>query len=610
MFKFKNLQSKSQVNNNSESNNDSKKNKTKEELREEKIKTKKMFKETIKFVMKAKYSILAFIFFELFESALGVYSPIVEGHLIDSLSSLNFADIKMYIFILLGVTILALTSAYISNILWSKNIRNKVSYEIRQMMIDNVADISVKTFDQKSTGMFQSRINNDSVQLLEHCQTFVAYITNILGDAGVFVYVFVINKPICFLFAFGIIVNFFINKLSEDKTIALRKNTKDKDEKVKSVLTEFIRGIREIKVLNIKQKAKNDVKFAIKERDNALIKSSVFRLSIFRVTRFVCEGIIIASLFMGLHYIKLGTLTTASLITIYLYSHRVLAISNLLNGMITRFNDLKLSMERVFSFNDINEFAREKFGDKEINDIKGDIKFDNVTFGYTDKNVLKNFSIDIKANERIALVGSSGSGKSTILSLLTKSYDIEEGNGTIKIDGIDIKEFDEKSLRSNISIITQSPYIFNMSIRDNLKLVKDDATDEELISVCKKACLYEYINSLPNGLDELIGEGGLNLSGGQRQRLAIARALLKNSKILLFDEATSALDNITQKEIQKSIDNLSTDYTIIIVAHRLSTIKNVDKIYMIKDGKIECSGTHDDLLLNESYNSLYEGELV
>jgi ABC-type multidrug transport system fused ATPase/permease subunit len=183
--------------------------------------------------------------------------------------------------------------------------------------------------------------------------------------------------------------------------------------------------------------------------------------------------------------------------------------------------------------------------------------------------------------------------------------------GKITIDGIDIRELDKDSIRGNITIISQDPYIFNMSIRDNLKLVKSDITEEEMINACKIACLDDYINELPDKYDSLIGEGGINLSGGQKQRLAIARALIQNTQIILFDEATSALDNETQSQIQKAIDNMRDDYTILIIAHRLSTIKNADRILFLEDGKIVASGVHDKLLkTSKSYKKLYESELT
>ena len=178
------------------------------------------------------------------------------------------------------------------------------------------------------------------------------------------------------------------------------------------------------------------------------------------------------------------------------------------------------------------------------------------------------------------------------------------------IDGININDLDKESIRNNITVISQNPYIFHMSIRDNLKIVKNDLTDEEMIKACKLACLDEFISTLKDGYDTIIGEGGVNLSGGQKQRLAIARAFIQKTEIILFDEATSALDNETQNNIQKAIANLHKDYTILIIAHRLSTIINCDRILFMENGKIVDEGTHSELLKhNKDYKSLYQYEI-
>ena len=184
-------------------------------------------------------------------------------------------------------------------------------------------------------------------------------------------------------------------------------------------------------------------------------------------------------------------------------------------------------------------------------------------------------------------------------------------SGEILIDDENINELDEDSIRGNVTIINQSPYIFNMSIRDNLKLVKEDLTDEEMIDACKIACLDEFINTLPNKYDTIVGENGVVLSGGQKQRLAIARALIQKTKIILFDEATSSLDNETQSEIQKAILNLKNQYSILIIAHRLSTIINCDRIMILENGKITDQGNNKELLdRNNTYKTLYQTEIL
>ena len=267
-----------------------------------------------------------------------------------------------------------------------------------------------------------------------------------------------------------------------------------------------------------------------------------------------------------------------------------------------------MSCKRVSDIISSDDFKKESFGKIHLDKIKGNFEFKDVSFSYQDEKVLENLSFNIKSHETVAFVGKSGAGKTTIFNLLCKMYNVD--SGTITIDGINVNELDKDSIRGNITIISQNPYIFNMSIKDNLKIVKKGLKDEEMKEACHLACLDEYIESLPDKYDTIIGEGGINLSGGQKQRLAIARALVQKTEIILFDEATSALDNETQASIQKAIDNMKNNYTILIIAHRLSTIINADRILFLEDGKIKAEGNHEQLLnSSKEYRDLYENEI-
>ena len=300
------------------------------------------------------------------------------------------------------------------------------------------------------------------------------------------------------------------------------------------------------------------------------------------------------------------TLTFFIAMTYYIYRYMWL-IENI-NDLTQTYQKLVVSLGRVNEILENKLYEDDTFGDQVIDNVKGVIEFKNVTFSYPDEgNTLKNFNIRIEPHKKVAIVGKSGQGKSTLFNLITRIFDSDEG--TITLDGVDIRELTEEELRSKISIIRQEPFIFNRTIKENFELINKDITEEEIRKYAKMAYLDDYIMSLPKGYDTILGEGGVNLSGGQKQRLSIARTLSKNSKVILFDEATSALDNNSQEYIKKAIDDLVSNHTVIIVAHRLSTIMDADIIYVVDEGKIAASGTHKELLhTSKIYKTLYETE--
>lgn len=382
------------------------------------------------------------------------------------------------------------------------------------------------------------------------------------------------------------------------------------NDKTMGLSTELIRGVRDIKMLNARKSFMEEI-----ERNINLLSLKMFEMRntendfdcLINIVQIIAEfGLVILLILL----IKSNLLAISSAVIVFSYRTRLLTnLMEKVGDLLSELKSFNLSSNRVFSILENKEFKKESFGKKHINNIKGNFEFSNVDFSYDNgKKVLDGMSFKIQENETVAFVGKSGAGKTTIFSLLCKLYNIEKGK--IKIDGIDINELDEESIRGNITIISQNPYIFNMSIKDNLRLVKENVTAEEIKEACRLACLDDYIESLPDKYDTIVGESGVILSGGQRQRLAIARAFIQNTKIILFDEATSALDNETQSKIQKAIDNLKNDYTILIIAHRLSTIKGCDKIYLIEDGKVNGIGTHEELLKNNKpYKRLYESEI-
>ena len=245
-----------------------------------------------------------------------------------------------------------------------------------------------------------------------------------------------------------------------------------------------------------------------------------------------------------------------------------------------------------------------------LNGVKDQIDYKNVSFSYVkNKPVLKNINLSIKVGQTVAFVGNSGGGKTTLVNLLPRFYDVKSGE--VQIDGVDIRQYDLNSLRDKIAIVFQDNFLFDGSIRDNILLGKEDATEEEISYAVRSACLEEFISSLEKGLDTQIGERGVLLSGGQKQRIAIARAFIKNAPIVILDEATSALDNKSEAVVQQAIDNLMKDRTVLIIAHRLSTVRNADRIVVVNYGEIVEEGTHEELIAKENgvYSSLYRSQI-
>ena len=381
-------------------------------------------------------------------------------------------------------------------------------------------------------------------------------------------------------------------------------------EKVSSLVGELVRGEKDLKMLSAKNSFLNQLFFEIKEKIKKDYDKRMVDILYLMIVRILTELFVFGLVILLIFLIKTQTLSISLAVALFTYKTNIM--TNFMDNISLLLDEIKtfnVSTNRVFGIIENKDFNKEQFGDIHLKQVTGNFEFKNVSFSYENYKVLNHMSFKINSGETVAFVGRSGSGKTTIFNLLGKLYEINEGQ--ILIDGIDIHTLDEESIRGNITMISQNPYIFNMSIRDNFKLIKENIQDKEIIKALKLSCLYDFVKNLPCGLDTILGEGGTNLSGGQRQRLAIARALVQKTKIILFDEATSALDNETQRDIQTAIDNLKGKYTILIIAHRLSTIKNSDRILLVEKGKIVGIGTHQELLkTNLSYKKLYESEIT
>lgn len=474
---------------------------------------------------------------------IGIIVPAVQGNLVASITNTNRNLIVKFAIIFFIMVILENIIAHSALMLWLKKIRPKILNNIRKDIIDIFTSLRLSNFKKFDAGIFLERIQSEPRIISGVINTTQKHLVQCLAKLGALVYVFYIHWILGLLYLSGIVIVTIIDSNIQEVSKIKNKISKIANERLSSLLIETIKGVADIKLLSIDIYPKVMKKF--NHSDSLSIDRDSYDSRTYRLKNMILFMVSILVLITGIHLIG-PSLTGPNLIICFLYSNRILSLMENFSSLRSSLKEYELAVERIIEFENDNIYPKDIFGKKHLRKIEGNIKFDNVTFGYEDSNkgkILEGFSLNIKPKTTVALVGASGSGKSTILNLLTKSHLPE--NGIITIDDVDIRDLDEPTFKKAISIVSQAPYIFNMSIKDNLLLVRPDATQDELDKVIKQASLYNYIMDLPEKYDTLIGEGGVNLSGGQKQRLAIARALLKDSPILLFDEATSALDNQT-----------------------------------------------------------------
>lgn len=463
-------------------------------------------------------------------------------------------------------------------------------------------------YEKMSSGEIINRITSDSDALSFTFRKLVDAVGNIVSAIIIIFYIFFNSwivglEILVIMFILFLIMKYFNPKMKESHSA--RKKEQDK---FTSLVTESVRGIREIKTLGIK----NNLLTEMKEIIDILLSKSIAEMDLYckfnifaKILRALMEVGVFITCAILLYY---GSISLTFFIAMTYYIYKYMYMIDNLSDLNQTYQKVVVALKRINELVLNRKFEDEKYGNISLRKVNGVIEFKNVYFGYPDeKDILKNFNLKLEPNKKIAIVGKSGQGKSTLFNLLTRVFDVNKGS--ITLDGIDIKDLDEKTLRKNISIIRQEPFIFNRTIKDNFKVVNKNIKKDEIREYTKRAYLDEYINSLPDNYNTLLGEGGVNLSGGQKQRLSIARTLTKDTKVILFDEATSALDNNSQEYIKKTINNLVKDHTVVIVAHRLSTIIDADIIYVVDGGKIVGEGTHEELLkTNKIYKNLYETE--
>ena len=535
----------------------------------------------------------------IFTALLGLVPPIFTKQIIDV--ALPDKRIDLLIWLIVGSFGTTLVSGLI---LVGQNYVNSwiskhIIYDLRNAMFKHLQYMSISFFSNVQTGEITSRMNNDITGIENiFSGTFVQILQNLfifISTAGLLFYT---NWKLA-IFSLMILPLFIIPTRKVGKVRwKIAQTTQEKLAELNTLMHETLNiGGTFLVKLFTKEKDQQDKFVAINKDVTSLqIKESLAGRWFFMVmSTFVAIGPMIIYLAGGILLIKYNEITVGGIVMF-------VALLSRLYRPVTIFANISVDLtrstalfERIFEYLDMKQDIVDHPNAQELKDVKGAIKFDHVNFSYNDKTqTLKDINISIEAGKMIAFVGPSGAGKTTITYMLPRLYDINEG--AITIDGIDIRDVTVESLRSQIGIVMQDTYMFNTTIRENLLFARSDATDEELISACRTSNIHDFIESLPNGYDTIVGERGIKLSGGEKQRLSIARALLKDPRIVILDEATSSLDSVSESLIQEAIKPLLKDRTSLVIAHRLSTIMSADRIYVVEAGRIVEQGTHSELL--------------
>ena len=536
-------------------------------------------------------------------SACDLFYPMITRNIINDV--IPNKQIKLLFVFAIVLTLIFLIKAGLNYFMqyWGHVVGVRMQADMRRDLFDKLQDMPNKYFDNNKTGVIMSRIINDLLDISElaHHGPEDLFISLVML-VGSFIILCTINVPLTI-----IISAFFFEEgytLSIFKMKKAFKETRVKTGEVNATIENSISGVRVTKSFGNKayEMEKFDKSNGIfkKAREHAYKAMAEYFSGMF----FLVDMLELIVLIAAGYFTYLGKINVGDFAAYLLYIKMFLQPIRKLINFNEMFQNGMSGFERYEEImNEENE--KEIPNAKDLKDVKGKITIKDVTFRYDNKeSILENFNLDIEAGKMVALVGPSGGGKTTICNLIPRFYDYESGQ--IFIDDVDISTVTLKSLRENIGIVQQDVFLFTGTIKENIMYGNPNATDEEVIEAAKNACLHDFIMGLEDGYDTFIGERGVKLSGGQKQRISIARVFLKNPAILILDEATSALDNVTEYEIQKALEELSKDRTTLVVAHRLSTVKNSDEIVVLTDKGIEERGTHEELIkLGGVYSNLH-----
>lgn len=545
----------------------------------------------------AKYLIIATIALFLI-AAINLLAPLVTKTILAIMESGNYQGavtdiIRLALFLLLCYALRAFfqfLSNYFSHVAsW------RLVSRIRCMLYDHYQKLSMGYYHDKQTGQLMSRVINDTItveNLIAHAIPDLA--TNIITLFGVLTILIFISPRltllVCIPLPFIAILSIVLRKIRR----YFRRGQK-KIAELNAILQDNFSGMKEIQAFNKQEYESARISEKSAEHSSTLIKALFYSGILNPTVNFISSLGTIIVLIAGPILALNSGLKISDVVAFLLYLNLFYAPISTLTRVVEDVQQALAGAERVFEVLDTVPDIKDKPGAKKMGALSGELTFSNVSFSYTnDIPVLSGVSFEVLPGQMIALVGPTGVGKTTISALIARFYDVD--SGAVTMDGINIKDMTLESLRSQLSLVLQDVFLFNGTIAENISYGCTQTTRKAIEDAAKTACIHEYINSLPDKYDTVIGERGVRLSGGQKQRISIARAVLRNSPILILDEATSSVDTETEREIQNAINKIAGTRTLIVIAHRLSTIKRADRIIVIEEGEIVQQGTHEELI--------------
>ena len=560
-------------------------------------KTKNWFWRVLPILMSNKWPLLGGLFLMVFTMILGVSIPALMGMLVDSIEpAIINSDPKIFfqlIILIIFLSVIRLIGGTIGSYQIGKA-SNQLEADLRSVIYNHFFTLSFSFFDKTQTGQLISRANSDIKTIQMFLMIAPMLMTSLLSFVFAAIYMLSVHVFLALSSMIAIPLVFALSVKLRQLTFPLSWLTQARQADVAVIVDENINGQRIIKSfaqelmqVNLLAKAAKKLQWVqVRSVDvSAFYNPLIENLSVL--------GSVFVWVYGGWLVIE-GELALGSLVAFNMYLMMIQMPFRFLGWMLMLEQRAKASAGRIFEILDEKSELLQDKDQVNIKHMKGHISFKNVSFSYAEELILKDLSFDIEANETVAIVGQTGSGKSTIIRLLSRFYDCDEGG--IEIDGINIQDLSIKNLHHHIAQVLDEPFLFSVSIKDNIAYGKPDATDEEVTQAAKAAEAHEFIQETSDGYDTVVGERGYTLSGGQRQRLGIARALLVNPSILVLDDATSAIDVNIESKIHESLTRLLNKRTTILIAHRLSTINLADRVIVLDEGKVIASGKHEELL--------------